>query len=283
LPAGIIPLWFLIMKKILLLTVVLLPLCLQAQKDSTFLSYGFTMPDSSPLILHSPHINTRIQNNIFSISHPKVSHSLNPIPRNSILPFQNYRIPVRDNFSQTGVLYSWDHVSFTGSNSHTDAPFLLVGRHASAGLKADIGNLSISVNALANNYFRMESGSFNQFGIDAKLKYNISNITTMTVFGELYNHNPYSSLAEYPFLSASKFGGYMTLMGDRVGIDVGAEHYFDPARNRWETAPIITPKIRIVSNLYFEIRVGRLISNGFQSPMPNTPTSQNTPKNNRRF
>ena len=77
-----------------------------------------------------------------------------------------------------------------------------------------------------------------QFGVGGTLSYQITDIVGFHLFGNYkYGKNYYAMGNIY---GSSSFGGYFTLeMGDRFGMGLGAQHYYNPNIGRWETDPIV--------------------------------------------
>ena len=183
------------------------------------------------------------------------------------LPFQN---PFYRNFVADGEILKWANFSISGTKVYNEMPALLISRSSAFGIGGRSGNLIYAASVSAAHYGTMY-GAFNQFGIDARATYLISDRVSATVFGRLYDKSPYLGMAVYPYINTSRFGGFMTFMGDNVGVDLGVERYFDPFCAQWVTAPIVTPKFRIGSNAFIEIPVGGMIRASMGQGMPPGP------------
>lgn len=172
--------------------------------------------------------------------------------------------------SRSGVIASRNGFDFFGSGGYNDYPFLLTNRNATLGVSRSFGQVSITATVSANNYvspggpFVPGITSTNQFGVGGRLVYAFSDYASIVLFGQFYNTQPFFSMASYPFVNTSRYGGYLDLTGDRFGIEMGAQRYFDPFTNRWEVAPIINPKVRVGDKVFITLPVGGLVKSGME-------------------
>jgi len=189
-------------------------------------------------------------------------------------------MPMIRNYSGVDSLASWGGISLNAMGTYYKHPFLLTSRSVSLGFSGHTDRLYYNVNALATNYATMPAGNFYQYGVSGIARYQLSDIVSLTAFGQWYNIDPRISMAAYPFVNTSRYGGYVTIMNDdsRVGVDLGAQRYMDPMTGRWEMAPIVTPKLRIGDNVMISLPVGGAIKNGIdrmnQKNMPPPPPPQ---------
>ena len=154
-----------------------------------------------------------------------------------------------------------------GTGRFDDYPYLLTTRSTSFGLRSYVGPLTMVVSVTANNYtgpFGPFMQSTNQFGLGGQLIYSFSDNFQMVLFGQFYNVNPIFSVAAYPFLNTTRYGGYIDITGDWVGVQLGAQRYFNPYTNQWELAPIISPKFKVSDNVFITLPVGGLVKNGIE-------------------
>ncbi len=173
-------------------------------------------------------------------------------------PLVNFEQPAIRNIYTSGLLGQWNGIRFIGSGLYEEHPALLVTRAAGFGAAYNYGGLSVSADASATRYVGPIVNA-NQWGIGADISYRFSPSISVTAFGQYYTAVPVGNMAAYSFVNSSRYGGYVSYMGDRVGIDVGAQRYMDPYTMRWVTAPIVTPKVRLWDNVTFELPVGGLI------------------------
>ena len=171
----------------------------------------------------------------------------------------------------SGILGTWHDLSFTASGSYFEHPFLISSRGAAFGIAGNVGKLYYNAALTSDIYKPMEAPSFVQFGFSGIARYQFTGNLSATAFAQLYNMNPILSAAAYPFVNTSRYGGYVTYMGDSVGIDIGVQRYFDPMRRGWQTAPIVTPKVKLGDNVTISLPVGGLIKNAMDGPMQGPP------------
>lgn len=173
-------------------------------------------------------------------------------------PLGNFEQPAIRNICTSGLLGQWNGIRFIGSGLYEEHPALLVTKAAGLGAAYNYGGLSVAVDASATRYVGPIVNS-NQWGIGADISYRFSPSISVTAFGQYFTAVPVGTMAAYSFVNSSRYGGYVSYMGDRVGIDVGAQRYMDPYTMRWVTAPIVTPKVRLWDNVTIGVPVGGLI------------------------
>lgn len=200
------------------------------------------------------------------------------------LNFQPYRTPFIRNEVNGGMLATWMGFGIMGRNTYEEHPHLLVTNGVALGLSRDFGQLSFNIYGSVNMY------SYNlardkQFGIEGDFTYTFNDNVSATVFGQFYDKVPAYSMAAYPFVDTQRFGGYMTVHSDRVGVDLGVEKYYDPMRMEWITQPIVTPKVKLWDSVYIGVPLGGAIRYGYDRAMqkrmmknaPPPPPSQHRP------
>ena len=60
-------------------------------------------------------------------------------------------------------------------------------------------------------------------------------------------------------ISLGGYGGYVTLTGGALGVDLGVESYYDAFARRWVTSPIVTPKVKVSEKFTIELPVGWMV------------------------
>ena len=166
-----------------------------------------------------------------------------------------------------------------GEASYSEHPFLLTTYGVAVGGNRTFGALSLTANVSYTRYF---SGleRVGQFGFAGVARYAVSDGVSATAFVQAHDRTPFVSAAAYPFVSTSRYGGYMSFNGDNVGVDVGAERYYDPVRGGWVTAPIITPKVKIWDSVFISVPVGGMVRSAYdnyqfrKNPPPPPPPSR---------
>ena len=66
-------------------------------------------------------------------------------------------------------------------------------------------------------------------------------------------------MAAMPYMGSSAYGGYVSYMGETLGIDLGVERVYDPYLRRWTTVPIVTPAINFGRGVVVRLPVGWLV------------------------
>lgn len=184
-------------------------------------------------------------------------------------------MPMIRNFEGQQTLGSWRGLYLNAEGRFAEHPFLLTSSEAAVGVAGYAGRLYYNANVSMTNYVAMASGSAMQFGFSGIARYQLSDVFSITAFGQYYNGVPYFGMAAYPFVNTNRFGGYVTYMGDNVGVDVGVQRYMDPMTGRWETIPIVTPKVRIGDNVTIGLPVGAAIKMTVEgSHQPRMPMPQ---------
>lgn len=166
--------------------------------------------------------------------------------------------PFANDFSSSGVLTSWKEGALIGGSSRETMPGLLSVQNASLGVMQNAGRFTFTAGVTADRYLLMK-GVRTSFGVNGSMTYNFSDNVSATIFGRYYTNQRYYSMAAMPYMGSSAYGGYLTLMGERLGVDLGVERVYDPYSMRWVTSPIITPKIKIGEKFMLDLPVGWLV------------------------
>lgn len=205
-------------------------------------------------------------------AHP--ADSLLPQPRDFVGPMtrqaaalqghaaQERLLDVPDNvgYRTGGVIAAAGNLSLYGERQREEHPNMLTAQRLNITAAYTAGDLTATAGATVNKYYAL--GVTTQYGVHGSLTYRFSPHVSATVFGEYYNRNPWISMAAFPFVSTSRYGGYLTLSGRRGGAHLGAERYYDPFVRRWELRPIVTPYVRIAKKITLELPLGGLLKEG---------------------
>lgn len=178
------------------------------------------------------------------------------IPTTNEMPVKNN--PKAYDFKSEGVVKSWENGALTGGSYRETAPGLLSRQNVSLGITQNVDNFTFSLGTSVDRYMlarRMKT----IYGINGAITYNFNSNISATIFGQYYNNNPYYSMAAMPYIGTSRFGGFFTLQGETLGIDLGVQRYYDTYARRWTTSPIITPKIKFNNNFTLALPVGELV------------------------
>jgi len=191
--------------------------------------------------------------------------------------------------TETSGDYRWKNMTLYGIG-YTDVMIGLMDRRdAGVGILYHKDKLSFSVGLAASAYnfnpLTAQQGSpiQYQFGIRGDISYFFNENVSVTVYGQYVNNPFFHSLAAYPYIATSSFGGYFTLQNDRLGMDLGVNNYYDPFSRSWRTNPIVRPTYK-VGKVRIGVDVGPLMTqeilkrNGKMGPagpvmMPPKPAS----------
>ena len=166
--------------------------------------------------------------------------------------------PYAFDYNTAGVLTSWGGGAVAGSGFRATMPALFSRSNASLGVVQSAGNFTFTAFASADRYL-LWRGTRTVFGVSGSMNYRFNDNVSATMFGRYYDKNYYLGMAAMPYVGTSGYGGFVTFMGETVGIDVGVERYYDSFARRWVTSPIITPKIRFSDKFTLDLPVGWLV------------------------
>lgn len=142
-------------------------------------------------------------------------------------------------------------------------PNLMYSRSAVFTQSYRLGRLSLDGSMLINRYETREATT--QFGVSGSLSYRFSPRWSARVWGTYYLSNPYFSMATFPFVPTSSYGGWVQYRGETVGIKMGVQRRYDSFSRRWITEPIITPSFKLGKNFYLDLPVGPLVQETVRS------------------
>lgn len=168
------------------------------------------------------------------------------------------RNPFAFDFNSGMDISRWRNGALSVNMSRTTYPGLMSAASGSVSLMQNAGNFTFTANLNANRML-LQKGMTTQFGIGGSATYRFNDNISATLFGNYYNKVPYISMGAMPYVGSSSFGGYLTFMQDKAGIDLGAEQVYDPYSRRWITVPIVTPKIRINEKFTLDLPLGWLV------------------------
>lgn len=112
--------------------------------------------------------------------------------------------------------------------------------------------------ALAANRYLYYGRVVTQYGVSGKLSYCFNPNLALTVFGTYYNTNPFLSMAAFPFVPTTSYGGYMTVGSRSFYVNLGVERRFNAFEHKMETVPIVTPAFKISNKVTIELPLGDL-------------------------
>lgn len=112
--------------------------------------------------------------------------------------------------------------------------------------------------ALAANRYLYYGRVVTQYGVSGQLSYCFNPNLALTVFGTYYNTNPFLSMAAFPFVPTTSYGGYMTVGNRSFYVNLGVERHFNAFEHKMETVPIVTPAFKISNKVTIELPLGDL-------------------------
>lgn len=187
------------------------------------------------------------------------------------LPLTYY--PYSSDYRTGGVITSWRGGAMFGSGAHVSMPGLMSVQNATLGVTQTFGNLIMTATVSADRSSlwstgpgmgrggggmrTLTRGTYYTFG--GAMTYRFNDNISATVFGRYSTNRSFYSMGAMPYLGTSGYGGFLTFMGETVGMDLGVERYYDTFAQRWVTSPIVTPKIRFSEKFVLELPVGPLV------------------------
>lgn len=127
----------------------------------------------------------------------------------------------------------------------------------SGGVQYSLGAMTMQ-GALAANRYLYYGRVFTQYGVSGQLSYCFNPNLALTIFGTYYNTNPFFSMAAFPFVPTTSYGGYMTVGNRSFYVNLGVERRFNAFEHKMETVPIITPAFKISNKVTIELPLGDL-------------------------
>lgn len=127
----------------------------------------------------------------------------------------------------------------------------------SGGVQYSLGAMTVQ-GALAANRYLYYGRVFTQYGVSGQLSYCFNPNLALTIFGTYYNTNPFFSMAAFPFVPTTSYGGYMTVGNRSFYVNLGVERRFNAFEHKMETVPIITPAFKISNKVTIELPLGDL-------------------------
>ena len=177
-------------------------------------------------------------------------------PASAGTPFMHN--PYAFDFARGGVLTQWNNGAVVGSSFRTTMPTLMSLQNASVGVVQNVGNLTLTGNVSADRYL-LWRGTRTAYNLSGAATYRFNDQWSATVFGRYSSNHGFYSMAAFPYMGTSGYGGFVTFMGETVGMDLGVERYYDTFARRWVTSPIITPKVRFSEKFTLELPIGPLV------------------------
>lgn len=149
------------------------------------------------------------------------------------------------------------NLRLTATGAYRSYIGLMDVQSVSGGVQYSLGGMTVQ-GALAANRYLYQGRVFTQYGVSGQLSYSFNPNLALTVFGTYYNTNPFFSMAAYPFVPTTSYGGYMTVGSRSFYVNLGVERRFNAFEHKMETVPIVTPAFKISNNVTIELPLGDL-------------------------
>lgn len=159
--------------------------------------------------------------------------------------------------SKTASMEVLKNLRLTATGAYRSYIGLMDVRSVSGGVQYSLGGMTVQ-GALAANRYLYQGRVFTQYGVSGQLSYSFNPNLALTVFGTYYNTNPFFSMAAFPFVPTTSYGGYMTVGSRSFYVNLGVERRFNAFEHKMETVPIVTPAFKISNNVTIELPLGDL-------------------------
>jgi len=247
------------------LVLALMALCATAQEETISATFrpsatGALQP-TTPLmqpIQLTPPDRSLVADDSISLQHRFEEHFMRDLPASNSIRTEWTTSP----YTAAGTVATWTNGGIWGTSSHLWMPTLLDRQAATLTAYQQLGHWSLEATAGAQRYFINEHVR-QQFLLGGALTYTFSPQWSATLFGQYASQTFFASMAAYPYLSYSSYGGYVNYSGRRAGIKLGMQQDYDPVRGNWQWQPIVTPRFRI-GRAVIELPVGPLVGEGLR-------------------
>lgn len=159
--------------------------------------------------------------------------------------------------SETASMEVSKNLRLTATGAYRSYIGLMDVQSVSGGVQYSLGAMTVQ-GALAANRYLYYGRVFSQYGVSGQLSYSFNPNLALTVFGTYYNTNPFFSMAAFPFVPTTSYGGYMTVGSRCFYVNLGVERRFNAFEHKMETVPIITPAFKISNKVTIELPLGDL-------------------------
>lgn len=149
------------------------------------------------------------------------------------------------------------NIRLTATGTYRSYIGLMDVQLVSGGVQYSLGAMTMQ-GALEANRYLYHGHVFSQYGVSGQLSYCFNPNFALTVFGTYYNTNPFLSMAAFPFVPTTSYGGYMTVGNRSFYVNLGVERRFNAFEHKMETVPIVTPAFKISNKVTIELPLGDL-------------------------
>lgn len=159
--------------------------------------------------------------------------------------------------SETASMEVSKSLRLTATGAYRSYIGLMDVQSVSGGVQYSLGGMTVQ-GALAANRYLYYGRVVTQYGVSGQLSYCFNPNLALTVFGTYYNTNPFLSMAAFPFVPTTSYGGYMTVGNRSFYVNLGVERRFNAFEHKMETVPIVTPAFKISNKVTIELPLGDL-------------------------
>lgn len=159
--------------------------------------------------------------------------------------------------SETASMEVSKNLRLTATGAYRSYIGLMDMQSVSGGVQYSLGAMTMQ-GALAANRYLYYGRVVTQYGVSGQLSYCFNPNLALTVFGTYYNTNPFLSMAAFPFVPTTSYGGYMTVGNRSFYVNLGVERRFNAFEHKMETVPIVTPAFKISNKVTIELPLGDL-------------------------
>lgn len=149
-------------------------------------------------------------------------------------------------------------LKFTAVGTYRSYIGLMDVQSVSGNMQYSFGAINMQGGLIANRY-HFYRGIISQYGISGQIVYSFNPNLSATIFGTYYNSNPFISMAAFPFVPTTSYGGYMTVGNNSFYMNLGVERRYNTFERKMETVPIISPAFKISNKVTFELPLGDLV------------------------
>ena len=150
------------------------------------------------------------------------------------------------------------YLKFTTVGTYRSYIGLMDVQSVSGNMQYSLGALNMQGGLIANRYL-YHRGIISQYGISGQIVYSFNPNLSATIFGTYYNTNPFISMAAFPFVPTTSYGGYMTVGNNSFYMNLGVERRYNTFERKMETVPIISPAFKISNKVTIELPLGDLM------------------------
>lgn len=160
--------------------------------------------------------------------------------------------------SETASMEVSKNLRLTATGAYRSYIGLMDMQSVSGSVQYSLGAMTMQ-GALAANRYLYYGRVVTQYGVSGQLSYCFNPNLALTVFGTYYNTNPFLSMAAFPFVPTTSYGGYMTVSSRSFYVNLGVERRFNAFEHKMETVPIVTPAFKISNKVTIELPLGDLM------------------------